>query len=134
MSEKSLVLIKPDAVERRLIGSIIHEYERNGLKIEKLKLMQADEALAEEHYAEHKGKSFFDDLVAFITRSPVVAMVVSGDQAISRVREINGATKPEEAAPNTIRAVYALSMSENSVHASDSPESAEREIAIWFNS
>lgn len=134
MSEKSLVLIKPDAVERRLIGSIIHEYERNGLKIEKLKLMQADEALAEEHYAEHKGKSFFDDLVAFITRSPVVAMVISGDQAISRVREINGATRPEEAAPNTIRAVYALSMSENSVHASDSKESAEREIAIWFNS
>lgn len=134
MSEKSLVLIKPDAVERQLTGSIIHEYERNGLKIEKLKLLQADEALAEEHYAEHEDKPFFGELVDFITRSPVVAMVISGNQAISRVREINGATKPEEAAPNTIRAVYALSMSENSVHASDSPESAEREIAIWFNS
>lgn len=133
MSEKSLVLIKPDAVERQLIGSIIHEYERNGLKVEELKLMQADEALAKEHYAEHEDKPFFGELVDFITRSPVVVMVISGDQAISRVREINGATKPEEAAPNTIRAVYALSMSENSVHASDSPESAEREIAIWFN-
>ncbi len=134
MSEKSLVLIKPDAVERQLTGSIIHEYERNGLKIEELKLLKADEALAKEHYAEHEDKPFFGELVDFITRSPVVAMVISGDQAISRVREINGATKPEEAAPNTIRAVYALSMSENSVHASDSPESAEREIAIWFNS
>lgn len=134
MSEKSLVLIKPDAVERQLTGSIIHEYERNGLKIEELKLLKADEALAKEHYAEHEDKPFFGELVDFITRSPVVAMVISGDQAISRVRAINGATRPDEAAPNTIRAVYALSMSENSVHASDSPESAEREIAIWFNS
>lgn len=132
MSEQSLVLIKPDAVERHLIGSIIHEYERNDLKVDQLKLIQADEDLAKAHYAEHKDKPFFDELVEFITRSPVVAMVISGEEAISRVRQINGATRPEEAEPNTIRAVYALSMSENSVHASDSPESAEREISIWF--
>lgn len=132
MSEQSLVLIKPDAVERQLIGSIIHEYERNDLRLDQLKLIQADEDLAKAHYAEHKDKPFFDELVEFITRSPVVAMVISGEEAISRVRQINGATRPEEAEPNTIRAVYALSMSENSVHASDSPESAEREISIWF--
>lgn len=133
MSEKSLVLIKPDAVERHLIGSIIHEYERNDLTVEQLKLIQADEEVAKEHYAEHEDKPFFDELVEFITRSPIVAMVISGEEAISRVRAINGATRPEEAVPNTIRAVYALSMSENSVHASDSPESAEREISIWFD-
>lgn len=132
MPEQSLVLIKPDAVERHLIGSIIHEYERNNLTIEKLKLIQADEATAKAHYAEHKDQPFFDDLVAFITRSPLVAMVISGEEAISRIRQINGATRPEEAVPNTIRAVYALSMSENSVHASDSLESAKREISIWF--
>lgn len=133
MSEQSLVLIKPDAVERHLTGSIIHEYERNGLTIEKLKLIQADEATAKAHYAEHENKPFFNELVEFITRSPIVAMVISGEEAVSRVRQINGATRPEEAAPNTIRAVYALSMSENSVHASDSSESAEREISIWFS-
>lgn len=130
--EQSLVLIKPDAVERQLIGEILNKYERNHLRIKQMKMLTVSKELADEHYAELRDKPFFDKLMAYITRSPVVAVMIEGDDAIAKVRQINGATNPEEAAPNTIRALYALSVTENSVHASDSLESAKREISIWF--
>lgn len=132
MLEQSLVLIKPDAVKRNIIGKILDEYERNGLKIVEMKLISVPEEIAKEHYAEHVGKPFFSDLISYITSSPVVALVIEGDNAVSRVRAINGATNPQEAADNTIRALYGVSLSENTVHASDSKESAAREIKIWF--
>lgn len=132
MIEKTLVLIKPDAVERNLIGNILVEYERNGLKVLDMKLIHATKALAEQHYAEHKGKPFFNRLVSYLTRSPLVALILEGENVISRVRTLNGTTDPETSQDNTIRALYALSMSENAVHASDSKESADRERAIWF--
>ena len=132
MTEKTLVLLKPDAVERNLIGSILVEYERNGLKIVEMKLMKASTNLAEKHYAEHTGKSFFNRLVTYLTRSPLVALILEGENAISRVRALNGTTDPENSPDNTIRALYGLSMSENTVHASDSKESADRERSIWF--
>lgn len=132
MTEKTLVLLKPDAIERNLIGSILVEYERNGLKISEMKLMKASTTIAEQHYAEHTGKPFFDRLVAYLTRSPLVALVLEGENAINRVRTLNGTTDPEDSPDNTIRALYGLSLSENTVHASDSTESSERERAIWF--
>lgn len=132
MTEKTLVLLKPDAVERNLIGSILVEYERNGLKISEMKLMKASTTIAEQHYAEHTGKPFFDRLVAYLTRSPLVALVLEGENAINRVRTLNGTTDPADSPDNTIRALYGLSLSENTVHASDSTESSERERAIWF--
>jgi|SRR5699024_2338603 len=132
MLEKTLVLIKPDAVQRNLIGKILNEYERNGLRIADMKMMTASVETAEKHYAEHKERPFFGELVSYITSSPLVAFVVEGENAISRVRALNGATNPEESGDNTIRALYGISLSENTVHSSDSPESAEREIAIWF--
>jgi|SRR5690625_4221672 len=132
MAEKTLVLIKPDAVERNLIGKILNEYERNGLKISDMKMMTATTEIAEKHYAEHKEKPFFGELVSYITSAPLVAFVIEGENAISRVRALNGATNPEDAEDNTIRALYGVSLSENTVHSSDSPESAEREISIWF--
>ncbi|EDP67918.1 nucleoside diphosphate kinase [Carnobacterium sp. AT7] len=133
MLEKTLVLIKPDAVERNLIGNILVEYERNGLKVLDMKLIHATTALAEQHYAEHKGKPFFNRLVSYLTRSPLVALILEGENVISRVRTLNGTTDPETSQDNTIRALYALSMSENAVHASDSKESSVRERAIWFS-
>ncbi|WP_188204351.1 nucleoside-diphosphate kinase [Desemzia incerta] len=132
MTEKTLVLLKPDAVERNLIGHILVEYERNGLNVLEMKLMKASSTLAEQHYIEHKGKPFFDRLVAYLTRSPLVALVLEGENAISRVRALNGPTDPANSPDNTIRALYGKSMSENTVHASDSIKSAERERAIWF--
>lgn len=132
MIEKTLVLIKPDAVERNLIGRILVEYERNGLTVLEMKLMKASPTLAEQHYAEHEGKPFFDRLVAYLTRSPLVALVLEGENAISRVRALNGTTDPADSQDNTIRALYGKSMSENTVHASDSTESSKRERAIWF--
>ena len=132
MTEKTLVLLKPDAVERNLIGHILVEYERNGLNVLEMKLMKASPTLAEQHYAEHKGKPFFDRLVAYLTRSPLVALVLEGENAISRVRALNGTTDPADSQDNTIRALYGKSMSENTVHASDSTESSKRERAIWF--
>ena len=132
MTEKTLVLLKPDAVERNLIGHILVEYERNGLNVLEMKLMKASPTLAEQHYVEHKGKPFFDRLVAYLTRSPLVALVLEGENAISRVRALNGPTDPANSPDNTIRALYGKSMSENTVHASDSIKSAERERAIWF--
>lgn len=132
MTEKTLVLLKPDAVERNLVGSILVEYERNGLKISEMKLMKAPTTIAEQHYAEHTGKPFFDRLVAYLTRSPLVALVLEGENAINRVRTLNGTTDPADSPDNTIRALYGLSLSENTVHASDSTESSERERTIWF--
>lgn len=132
MIEKTLVLLKPDAVERNLIGRILVEYERNGLTVLEMKLMKASSTLAEQHYIEHKGKPFFDRLVAYLTRSPLVALVLEGENAISRVRALNGTTDPADSQDNTIRALYGKSMSENTVHASDSTESSKRERAIWF--
>lgn len=133
MTEKTLVLIKPDAVERNLIGNILIEYERNGLKILDMKLMKASTEVAEKHYAEHKEKPFFRRLVSYLTRSPLVALVLEGENAISRVRSLNGTTDPEMSQDNTIRALYGLSLSENTVHSSDSKESAIRERSIWFD-
>ncbi|KEI01314.1 nucleoside-diphosphate kinase [Clostridium botulinum] len=130
--EKSLVLIKPDAVERNLIGEIICFYEKEGLKITALRMLTASKETAEEHYAEHKGKPYYDELITFITRSPLCAMVVEGEDAISKVRKTNGNTDPSKADKNTIRGSFGISKTENSVHSSDSPDNAKKEIALWF--
>jgi nucleoside-diphosphate kinase len=130
--ERTLVLCKPDAVERQLVGEIIGRIERKGLRIVALELRQLDAGTAKQHYAEHEGKPFFDDLVAFITRSPLVAMVVEGPEAWKVVRTLMGATNPREAAPGTLRGDLAIEMTENLVHGSDGTESAAREIALFF--
>ncbi len=132
--ERSLVLIKPDGVEKRLIGQIISIYERKGLNITALKLIKPSKEIVEKHYIEHKDKPFFQELVDYLTRGKVCAMIIEGDNVIKTVRKINGATDPAEAEMGTIRGQFALSKSENIVHASDSVESAEREIKIWFTS
>ena len=131
--EQTLVLIKPDAVQRALAGEILERLERRGLTIAAAKLVTVDRALAEEHYAEHAEKPFFGELVEFITSAPTLALVVEGEGAIAVVRTTMGATNPAEAAPGTIRGDLALSMPDNLVHGSDSPESAQREIALWFD-
>jgi len=133
VSERTLILIKPDGVQRLLVGRIIERYEQRGLRIVGLKLMTVERGLAERHYAEHREKPFFPGLVEFITSAPLVAMAVEGPNAIKVCRDINGATRPHEAAPGTIRGDFALETSQNIVHASDSPESAERELALWFS-
>lgn len=130
--ERTLVLIKPSAVQRGLVGTIIHRFERRGLKLVALKFLQIDKELASRHYAEHVGKPFYPSLMANITSSPSVAMVWEGPDAINIVRRTMGTTKSGEAAPGTIRADYALSIRRNLVHGSDCPESAAREIAIFF--
>ena len=130
--ERTLVLIKPDAVQRALAGEILGRLERRGLKIVEAKLLTVDRALAEEHYAEHAEKPFFGELVVFITSAPTLALVLEGEGAIPVVRTTMGATNPADSAPGTIRGDLALSMPDNLVHGSDSPESAEREIALWF--
>ncbi|NLM43665.1 MAG: nucleoside-diphosphate kinase [Clostridiales bacterium] len=130
--ERTLVLIKPDAMERKLMGEIISIYEKKGFHISALKIVKPTKEMAEEHYAEHKGKPFYENLVSFITKGEVCALVIEGENVIEAVRKINGATDPLNAEPGTIRGRYALSKSENAVHASDSIESAEREIKIWF--
>ncbi len=132
--EKTLVLVKPDGVRRGLSGEIIARFEKRGLQIVALKLLQISRPMAEKHYAEHVGKPFFDSLVEFITSGPVVAMVVKGDHAIRAVRAMMGATNPLEAAPGTIRGDFALVMSENVIHGSDGSESAAREIEAFFAS
>jgi len=132
MTERSLVLIKPDAVERNLIGDILNQYERNGLEIAEMKMMTASKDLAEKHYAQLKDKPFYEDLITFITRSPVVALIIEGEDGIEKIRAIHGATNPEEAKANTIRALYGKNVTENSVHASDSVETADKEIELWF--
>ena len=131
---RTFVMCKPDAVERGLVGEIVSRLERKGLTLVAGELRQADKALAEEHYAEHVDKPFFGELVAFLTRSPVFAMIVAGpaDNTFSLVRTLVGATKVDDAAPGTIRGDLATTTTENLVHASDSHESAAREIALWF--
>jgi nucleoside-diphosphate kinase len=129
----TLVLCKPDAVERGLVGEIIARFERKGLTLVAAELRTVDTATAEAHYAEHADKPFFGELLAFITRSPVLAMVLEGpEDTFKVVRTMMGATNPRESAPGTIRGDLAIEMTENLVHGSDSPESAAREIAIWF--
>jgi nucleoside-diphosphate kinase len=133
MSDRTLVLCKPDAVERGLVGEIVGRLERRGLTIVAMDLRHIDVELAKAHYAEHDGKPFFEDLVTFITRGPLVAMVVAGGPDTWQVvRTVMGATNPREAAPGTIRGDLALETGENLVHGSDGPESAEREIALFF--
>jgi nucleoside-diphosphate kinase len=131
--EQTLVLIKPDAMQRALAGEILARFERRGLTISEAKLLTVDRALAEEHYDEHREKPFFGELVQFITSAPTLALVVEGEGAIALVRTTIGATDPADAAPGTIRGDLALSMPDNLVHGSDSPESARREISLWFD-
>jgi nucleoside-diphosphate kinase len=130
--EETLVLVKGDGVRRRLVGEIIRRIENTGLDIHAMQLMDVSRELAEEHYAEHREKLFFEELVEFITSTPVVAMRVGGEGAISIVRKLMGATNPANAAPGTIRGDLALSMPDNLVHGSDSPESAARELELFF--
>jgi nucleoside-diphosphate kinase len=132
-AERTLVLVKPDAVARGLSGDIVGRLERRGLVLRAAKLVRADRALGEEHYAEHREKPFFGELVDFITSAPTLALVVEGEGAIGVVRTTMGATNPKDSAPGTIRGDLALSMPDNLVHGSDSPESAAREIALWFD-
>jgi nucleoside-diphosphate kinase len=130
--ERSLILIKPDGVQRLLVGRILDRYEQRGLRIVGLKLMQADRSLAERHYAVHREKPFFAGLVEFITSGPLVAIAVEGLNAVAVCRAINGATRPHEAAPGSIRGDLALETGQNLVHGSDSPENAAMELALWF--
>ena len=131
--EKTLVLIKPDAFANHYSGDIIKRYESEGFRIVAMKLMRMTQKIAAKHYAEHIGRPYYEGLVEFMTSAPLIAMVLEGENVIARVREINGKTNPAEAAENTIRKLYAENGSRNAVHASDSPESAEREIHIFFN-
>lgn len=132
MPERTFVMLKPDAVQRGLIGELISRIERKGLKIIAMKMIRIDRELAERHYAVHRGKHFFEELVEFVTSSPVVALVVEGEAAIAVVRRMMGATNPFEAQPGTIRGDFGLDLTKNLVHGSDSPETAEREIALFF--
>jgi nucleoside-diphosphate kinase len=132
MAERTLVLVKPDALRRQLAGEIVARFERRGLQIVSAKLVQVDRDLAERHYAEHAEKPFFGDLVEFITSGPTLVLVLEGESAISVVRTTMGATNPVDSAPGTIRGDLALAMPDNLVHGSDSRESAEREIELWF--
>lgn len=131
-NERTLVLIKPDGVQRQLIGRILARFEDRGLKVVGLKLVMTSRDLAERHYAAHSERPFFGSLVEFITSSPLVALALEGPNAIAVVRAINGATRPHEAAPGTIRGDFALETAQNIVHASDSPEAAGVELALWF--
>jgi nucleoside-diphosphate kinase len=132
MAERTLVLIKPDAMQRRLAGEILARFEDRGLSIRAAKLVQVDQDLAERHYAEHREKPFFGELVEFITSSPTLALVLEGESAVSVVRSTIGATNPADAAPGTIRGDLALAMPDNLVHGSDAAESAAREVGLWF--
>jgi nucleoside-diphosphate kinase len=130
--ERTLVLIKPDAVQRGLAGDILARFERRGLAMREARLLTVERELAERHYAEHAEKPFFGELVEFITSAPTLALALEGESAISVVRTTMGATSPTDAAPGTIRGDLALAMPDNLVHGSDSPESAERELELWF--
>jgi nucleoside-diphosphate kinase len=133
VSERTLVLVKPDGVQRGLIGEVVSRIERKGLRLVSLELKSVDRGLAEQHYAEHEGKPFYEDLISFITSAPVAAMVVEGPRAVAAVRQIAGGTDPvDKAAPGSIRGDLALETGSNIVHGSDSAESAEREIKLWF--
>jgi len=132
VTERTLILIKPDGVQRALIGQIISRYEERGLRIVGIKMIHADRALAEQHYAVHRDKPFFAGLVEFICSGPLVAMAVEGPNAVAVCRAINGATRPHEAAPGSIRGDLALDTGHNLVHGSDSVETANAELALWF--
>lgn len=126
-------MVKPDGVQRRLVGEVIRRFENAGMKIVAMKFMSVTRELAEKHYAVHKGKDFYDGLLEYITSGPVVAMVIEGGNAIERVRTMVGVTDPSKASPGTIRGDYAQSIGKNIIHASDSKETAEHEIALWFS-
>lgn len=130
--EKTFVLVKPDGVQRGLTGEIIHRLEQRGLKLAAAKFLQVPLSLAEQHYAIHKGKPFYDGLIAYITSGPVMAMVWQGQEAIAAVRQTMGSTRPTEAAPGTVRHDFGIEISRNLTHASDSPETAAKEIDLWF--
>jgi nucleoside-diphosphate kinase len=132
MNQRTLIILKPDCIQRRLVGEVLARFEAKGLRFAALKLIQVDRALAERHYAEHKDRPFFGGLIQFITASPVLAGVLEGDEAVTVVRNLLGKTSGLEAAPGTIRGDFSLSKQNNLVHGSDSPESAAREIALWF--
>lgn len=131
-AERTLVLIKPDGMRRGLAGEIVARFERRGLALRGARLLKISKALAQQHYAEHRGKPFYGDLVAFITSGPTLALALEGESAISVVRTMMGATNPLDSAPGTIRGDYALELSENIVHGSDSKQSAKRELALFF--
>jgi nucleoside-diphosphate kinase len=130
--QRTLLLVKPDGVQRLLVGRVLTRFEERGLKLVGLKLVHVDRALAEEHYAVHREKPFFAGLVEFITSGPLVAAALEGPNAIAIVRAMNGATRPHEAAPGSIRGDLAVETAQNLVHASDSPENAAAELALWF--
>jgi nucleoside-diphosphate kinase len=130
--ERTLILVKPDAFTRGLTGEIIARFENKGLKIVAMRHMRVDEDLARQHYAEHEGKPFFGELVEFITSGPIVAMVLEGTEAIRSARQVIGATNPLDAAPGSIRGDFAIDVGQNMVHGSDSPESGQREAALFF--
>jgi nucleoside-diphosphate kinase len=130
--QQTLIIFKPDCVQRRLVGTILHRFETKGLRIAALKLLRVDRALGEKHYAEHKGKPFFEGLLGFITAGPVIVGVLEGNEAITVVRTMLGATNGVAAAPGTIRGDFSISKQNNLIHGSDSLESAQREIALWF--
>ena len=130
--ERTFIMVKPDGVQRGLIGEIVARFERRGLKMVGMKFMQVSDELARQHYAVHEGKKFFDGLIGYITSAPVLAMVAEGTGAVAAVRQSVGATRPWEAAPGSIRADLGLEIGRNLVHASDSVENAELEIALWF--
>ena len=131
--ERTLIILKPDAVQRGLVGELISRFERRGLKVSALKLMSVAPELARRHYAEHEGKPFFAGLIDYITSSPVVVMALDGPGAIAVVRNTVGSTRPAEAPPGSIRADFGLMVGRNLVHASDGPEAAERELSLWFD-
>jgi nucleoside-diphosphate kinase len=130
--QRTLIIFKPDCVQRRLVGQILARFEAKGLRIAAIKLMQVGRALAEKHYAEHEGKPFFEGLIAFITGGPVIVGVLEGNEAIAVVRNLLGATSGVVAAPGTVRGDFSISKQNNLVHGSDSEASAQREIALWF--
>jgi nucleoside-diphosphate kinase len=130
--ERTLILLKPDCVHRRLIGSVLRRFEQKGLRVAGLKLVQVGRPLAEQHYAVHKGKPFYDSLLKFITSGPTVALVLEGREAVAVARNLIGATDGAKAAPGTIRGDFALSVQNNLIHGSDSPENAATEVALWF--
>jgi len=131
-NERTLVLCKPDAVQRGHVGDIVSRFERKGLKIAGMKMVHVDDALANRHYQEHVEKAFYPSLRAFITSSPVIALAIEGDHAVDVVRSMMGTTNPQEAAPGTIRGDFGINFTKNLVHGSDSPASAQREIALFF--
>src|SRR5689334_20640560 len=130
--ERTLILVKPDAFARGLTGEIIARFERKGLRLAALRQMEMDTGLAEQHYGEHEGKPFYGELVEFITSGPLVAMVLEGERAVEAARQVIGATDPVQAAPGSIRGDFAIEVGQNMVHGSDSPESAAREVALFF--